>query len=143
MRTYLYISTIYLPLLTVFATVFATLELVASFKPGGFFFGQKSVNFGIPYYSLTISLNIIVTALICLRLLSLSRVIRETMGEAHAKTYTSVAAIMVESAAPYSLFGIAFLIPYARGSLISIAFGQVWAKITVCTTICSASTLNV
>lgn len=111
--------------------VFAILELVASFKPGGFFFGKKSVNFGIPYYALTISLNIIVTSLICLRLFSLSRVVRQTMGEAHARTYTSVAAIMVESAAPYSLFGIAFLIPYARGSLVSITFGQVWAKITV------------
>jgi hypothetical protein len=111
--------------------VFAILELVASFTPGGFFFGNSSINFGTPYYSLTIGLNIVVTALICYRLISLSNVIRESMGNENAKIYTGVASIMIESALPYSLFGIVFLVPYARGSLVAVALGQVWAKITV------------
>jgi hypothetical protein len=46
--------------------------------------------------------------------------------------YTSVASMLVESAAPYSVFGIMFLIPYAMGNPIAISFGQVWAKIAVC-----------
>ncbi|KAI0340440.1 hypothetical protein BDW22DRAFT_1309572, partial [Trametopsis cervina] len=122
---------IVLPVLTYLAaTIFAVLELVASFKPGGFFFGTKSVNFGTPYYSLTIGLNIVVTALICARLLSLSRVIRESMGPENARIYTGVASIMIESALPYSLMGIVFLVPYARGQLVAVALGQVWAKIT-------------
>ena len=109
----------------------AILELVTSFTPGGFFFGASSINFGTPYYSMTIGLNILVTALICYRLLGLSRIVRESMGEENAKLYTGVAAILIESAAPYSLTGIMFLVPYARGSLISVALGQVWAKCTV------------
>lgn len=111
--------------------VLAVFELATSFTPGGFFFGAKSINFGTPYYSMTIGLNIIVTALICYRMLSLSKLVKAAMGEENARLYTSVAAIMVESAAPYSLTGLVFLIPYARSSMISVAFGQVWAKFTV------------
>ncbi|KAI0697349.1 hypothetical protein BC835DRAFT_1413718 [Cytidiella melzeri] len=39
------------------------------------------------------------------------------MGNDNAKIYTGVASIMIESALPYSLFGIVFLVPYARGDL--------------------------
>jgi len=112
------------------ATAFAILELITSFTPGGFFFGSKSVNFGTPYYSLTIGLNIFVTAFICFRLLSLSRLVRDTMGPENAKLYTGIASVLVESALPYSLCGIMFLVPYARGNLVSVALGQVWAKTT-------------
>lgn len=45
--------------------------------------------------------------------------------------YTNVVAILVESAASYSLVGIAFLIPYAMGSDTAIGIGQVWAKLAV------------
>ncbi len=111
--------------------VLAVLELVSSFSPGGFFFNGSAVNFGTPYYSLTIGLNVIVTALICYRLLSLSKLVKHTMGPENAKLYTSVASILIESAAPYSITGIIFLVPYARGDLVSVALGQVWAKCTV------------
>lgn len=76
-------------------------------------------------------LNVVITTLICVRLLYFSRRIRHILGEDGAKTYTSVAAILIESAAPYSLVGLMFLIPYARQSGTAIAFGQVWAKMTV------------
>ncbi|EGO00656.1 hypothetical protein SERLA73DRAFT_105004 [Serpula lacrymans var. lacrymans S7.3] len=152
------------PVLVYFgAFALAIIELVSAGVPGGDFFAGKSVNFGVPYYALTISLNIIVTALICFRLLYLSRILRHALspspssishstgatglsarGEAmHAvradnlnssgvntSLYTSVVAIMIESAAPYTIMGIMFLVPYARGSETAIAFGQVWAKIT-------------
>ena len=65
------------------------------------------------------------------RLRRLSTVVRESMGDENAKLYTGVAAILIESAAPYSIAGLIFLIPYARGNLVSVALGQVWAKCTV------------
>ena len=95
-----------------------------SFSPGGFFFGHKAINFGTPYYSLTISLNIIVTLFIVYRLRSMAGTVRATMGEEAAKLYTGIAAVLVESAAPYSVMGIILLVPYARDSLISVALGQ-------------------
>lgn len=109
----------------------AILELVTSFTPGGFFFGTSSVNFGVPYYSMTIGLNVLVTSLICFQLLSLSHQVREVLGEQNARLYTGAIAILVESAAPYTLIGIVFLIPYARSSPVGAAVGQIWAKFTV------------
>ncbi|KIP04042.1 hypothetical protein PHLGIDRAFT_76637 [Phlebiopsis gigantea 11061_1 CR5-6] len=112
------------------AAALAILELVTSFTPGGFFFGTSSVNFGVPYYSMTIGLNVLVTSLICFQLLSLSHQVREVLGEQNARLYTGAIAILVESAAPYTLIGIVFLIPYARSSPVGAAVGQIWAKFT-------------
>ena len=80
---------------------------------------------------MTIGMNILITSLICGRLFYYSRRIRRLLGNDTAETYTSIAAILIESAAPYSLVGLMFLIPYAQGSGTAIAFGQVWAKMAV------------
>ena len=109
----------------------AIIELVLAGKPGGNFFGGKTINFGTPYYTITIALNITVTLLIVFRLQKLSRAVSKTLGRDSAKMYSSVSSILIESAAPYSLVGIMFLIPYAMGSPTAISFGQVWAKLTV------------
>jgi len=108
----------------------AIIELVLAGKPDGNFFHGKVINFGVPYYSLTIALNVVVTALICGRLWKLGSAVSKALGRDSARMYTSVASILIESAAPYSLVGIMFLVPYARGSGTAIAFGQVWAKLT-------------
>ncbi|KAI0077301.1 hypothetical protein K474DRAFT_1575568, partial [Panus rudis PR-1116 ss-1] len=112
------------------AVALGILELVSAFKPGGFFFSGNAVNFGIPYYSIIIGMNLIITLLICARLFHLSRQVRSAMGDGNAKLYTSLAAIMVESAAPYTLMGLAFLPSYAIGNNSVVALGQVWAKFT-------------
>jgi len=85
----------------------------------------------VPYYTLTICLNIVVTALICARLFKLGKAVSKALGHDSARMYTSVASMLIESAAPYSLVGFMFLVPYARGDGTAIAFGQVWAKLTV------------
>ncbi|KAF9449999.1 hypothetical protein P691DRAFT_758591 [Macrolepiota fuliginosa MF-IS2] len=108
----------------------AIIELVIAGKPGGNFFGGRTINFGTPYYTITIGLNIIVTILISVRLLRLSRAISQVLGRDSSRMYTNIVALLAESAAPYSLVGIMFLIPYAMGSDTSIGFGQVWAKLT-------------
>ncbi|KAJ3574356.1 hypothetical protein NP233_g1829 [Leucocoprinus birnbaumii] len=117
------------PTITVTQAV-AIIELAVSFTPGGSFFGGHTINFGIPYYSITIGLNIIITALICFRLLKMSRALGGVLGRESSDIYANVVAILVESAAPYSVVGIMFLIPYGLGSDTFIGFGQVWAKLT-------------
>jgi hypothetical protein len=109
----------------------AIIELVVAFKPGGNFFGGKTIDFGVPYYALTIALNVIITTLICARLWKLGNAVRKALGRESARMYTSVASMLIESAAPYSLVGIMFLVPYAMHSGTAIGFGQVWAKLTV------------
>lgn len=112
------------------------LELVAAFKPGGFFFSGKAVNFGTPYYSITIGMNILLTTLICARLYYLRKQVKNVLGAKNAEMYTSLAAIMIESAAPYTIMGIILLPFYTRGNSLAIAFGQVWSKLTVCLPSC-------
>ncbi|KAF9528134.1 hypothetical protein CPB83DRAFT_854964 [Crepidotus variabilis] len=111
------------------ALALAIIELVIAGEPGGNFFHGKAASFGVPYYALTISLNVIVTLLICFRLWKLGSVVSKALGRESAKMYTSVASILVESAAPYSMVGLMFLVPYALGSGTAIGFGQVWAKL--------------
>lgn len=107
------------------------IELVLAGKPNGDFFHGKTINFGTPYYTITIAFNITVTLLIVSRLRRLSKVVSGAIGPDSAKVYTGVASVLIESAAPYSLVGMMFLIPYAIGNGTAVSFGQVWAKIAV------------
>lgn len=120
------------PILAYFAALsLAILQLITAAMPGSAsLFGGKAVNFGVPYYSITISINVLVTLAICYRLGRLSKAVSRALGHQNAHMYTSVASMLVESAAPYSIVGIMFLVPYARGSQTALAFGQVWAKLT-------------
>ncbi len=99
--------------------------------PGASIFDANAIDFGTPYYSLTISLNIIVTILICSRLFEMWSRVRKTLSPEHARTYWSVGAILVESAAPFSVFGIMYVVAYSRSSPTAILFAQLWGKFTV------------
>ncbi|KAJ4485577.1 hypothetical protein J3R30DRAFT_3281599 [Lentinula aciculospora] len=102
------------------------LLIYESAQPGANFFVGHAVDFGIPYISLTISLNIIVTALICGRLLYLRTEVNKILGPSYAKMYTDIIAILVESAALFTVLGIVYVVVYARKSQTSIALVQVW-----------------
>ncbi len=58
------------------------------------------------------------------------------IGVEHAKVYTSIASMIVESAALYSVTGMVYLICYARGSnvqnLIISALDQIIVSWTYC-----------
>lgn len=46
----------------------------------------------------------------------MSKRVKETLGAEHARTYTGIAALVVESAAPYALTYFAFIIAYCLRS---------------------------
>ncbi|KAF7340039.1 hypothetical protein MVEN_01921900 [Mycena venus] len=111
------------------------------------FFAGDSVSFGVPYFWMTISLNIITTSLICGRLLAVRSRVRSILGEQYCQTYTGnfhlglsssmlivarhpltgVVAVLLESALPFTILGIVYVISYARNSPYSFAFLQIWA----------------
>ncbi|KAJ7293172.1 hypothetical protein C8J57DRAFT_1041472 [Mycena rebaudengoi] len=95
--------------------------------PGASFFSGDSISFGVPYFWLTISLNIILTCAICGRLLSVRNRVRKVLGEQHCQTYTGVVAVLLESALPFTVLGIIYVVSYARNSPFSFAFLQIWA----------------
>ncbi|KZV91439.1 hypothetical protein EXIGLDRAFT_570171, partial [Exidia glandulosa HHB12029] len=94
--------------------VCAALTLYQTSKPGNN--PLTDVQFTIPYFSLTLSLNISLTLLIVGRLLWHRRCLQRTLGPAHGHTYTTLAAMLVESAALYSVTTVVLIVAFVFGS---------------------------
>lgn len=100
-------------------------------QPNANLWTVTTVNFGIPYWSISVGLNILVTSLIVARLYLMRRRTRAVLTSNHTKTYTSVASMLIESAALYSFLALVFIITYARNSnvqnLVLPVLGQIQA----------------
>jgi len=128
-------------------TVFPSLLLLGSLvtgifvisnetEPNSSFWATTSVNFAIPYFSLTIALNVIVTLLIIGKLLWARRTSRKLLGpNSSSSVYTSISAMLIESAALNFCTSIAFLVPYARGDTVSVVFQEIAAYNSIVSTL--------
>ncbi|KAF7316437.1 hypothetical protein MIND_00162700 [Mycena indigotica] len=118
---------VYIPALVLLAsTAMSITATIQSGLPGGDFFHGITTNFTIPWLVLTITFNIITTGMISLRLFMVSRSMKRALTKERAEVYTSVIAILVESAAPFTLLGIGYLITYVRNAPESLWFADVW-----------------
>ncbi|KZV99145.1 hypothetical protein EXIGLDRAFT_762913 [Exidia glandulosa HHB12029] len=89
------------PFLTLIATaVMGVLTIKQSVEPGTTPWLARG--FAIPYFSLCLGLNILLTTLIVSRLLYMRTKVRG-LGKQHARVYSSLAAVIVDSALPYTL----------------------------------------
>ncbi|KAK7034613.1 hypothetical protein VNI00_012254 [Paramarasmius palmivorus] len=70
----------------------------------------------IAFLVLSCTFNLLFTFLISIRLLSVRKQIIDTLGAEHAKTYTSVTATLVESAALYFVFDVIFVFAFGLKS---------------------------
>ncbi|KAI0258510.1 hypothetical protein BC834DRAFT_835454 [Gloeopeniophorella convolvens] len=91
------------------------LKQLSTFSP----YGSSGVNWTIPCLSISLALNILVSIAIVLRLLVYRRRIASVMGQHHGSQYTSIAAMIIESASIYSAFSIFFLVPFGMNSPVS------------------------
>jgi hypothetical protein len=94
-----------------------------------------SFSFLFPYLTVDLAINIFISLLTVLRLLSHRHRISKVLGPGHGTIYTSFATIIVESASVYSVCSLLYLIPYGLNSPISFAFMQILgeAQVSVCT----------
>ncbi|KAH9914363.1 uncharacterized protein BXZ73DRAFT_54998 [Epithele typhae] len=97
-------------------------NLAESARPGAFYFSGLAQQFGTAYTSCIVALNILLSLLICGRILFSMRRLGVTLGDDMMQQYAGAAAIVVESAALYTVFGIAYLISFAIESDTSILF---------------------
>jgi hypothetical protein len=102
--------------------VFGILDLITSGSPNGDFFEGLAARIGLVYSPLTIGLNVITTCLICGRIIFYARHMQNHLSLEVSKAYFTTVTIVVESALPYTLFGIAFLVSLGLGSNTSILF---------------------
>ncbi|KAK0499156.1 hypothetical protein EDD18DRAFT_1070706 [Armillaria luteobubalina] len=110
------------------ALVMAILLIVQSAVPGSNFFRGKTVDFGVPWVSLSVALNASVTTLIVIRILNVRHQLKATLEPTDdtVRIYTGILALLVESVLPYSFFGVIFAITYGRNMDVAPAFRFVW-----------------
>jgi len=118
---------LYFPaLLFLSATAMSIAATIQSGLPGGDFFHGSTTNFTIPWLVLTITFNIITTAMISIRLIQMSKSVRNLLSKERAEIYTSVIAILIESAAPFSILGIVTLAVYIKNLPEALFFTSLW-----------------
>ncbi|KAF9234862.1 hypothetical protein BU15DRAFT_52017 [Melanogaster broomeanus] len=105
-------------------------QLYVDGSPNGDFFVGIAAQVGVAYISIAICLNIVLTSLICGRIIHYGRQFGQYLGSASSSTYYGVVAIIVESAIPYTLSGIAFVVAYALNSDLTISFLSIYVMFT-------------
>ena len=96
-----------------FYLVMGTLWTLQSSQPGLSLYSALPMAYGTSYYIISLSVNIILTILITIRLLLYRRRARMAIQGDHGSEYISLAAIVIESAALYSVFALIFIVTYA------------------------------
>jgi hypothetical protein len=105
--------------------VLVIITIVESALPHLFLLNGKLANFGEPWVLLSVGLNVLVTTLICFRLLHTRSLTREVLDPELSRSSTSVAAMRIESAAPFTVLGIGLVVTEAQGGPLAIAFSYV------------------
>lgn len=93
-------------------------------SPNGLF-GSTTASFAIPYFAISLTLNIILTVMIAGRIWYYQRSVESAIGGDFAVHYTSITTMFVESAAIYSVTSLLLLITFTLGNPIN----QIWLGI--------------
>ncbi|TFK23514.1 hypothetical protein FA15DRAFT_462916 [Coprinopsis marcescibilis] len=101
-------------LMLISSTVMAVLQTIAASQPSSALWSARAVQFGTPYFSLSMATNMLVTVIIVSRLLIARRQIQRVMGPKHGKEYTGVTALLIESAMPPALVSIVLIALYSQ-----------------------------
>lgn len=111
--------------------VLGILGFWTSTASGGFFFRNIAAQIGLAYYAVSVFLTAMVTWMICYRILSHGKIIKERLEPEYASPYFAIVALVVESVLPYTLSGIAFLISLGLGSQMTGMFAYLQASLMV------------
>jgi hypothetical protein len=111
------------------STALAIMTVVSSALPNASIFTGPAKGFGVPWVALTVSLNVLVTLIISSRLLIARHKVRAALTPGISDVYTGVVAVLVESAAPFTILGIGFLIAFAKELDVEIAFAFIWGTL--------------
>jgi len=107
-----------------------------SAQPGEDFFNSRdTIDLGVAWASLSVSVNIIVTALVVYQLTRIRKQLGSVLPPDALRTYTGLTAIIVESAMPFSIIGIVFAVTYGKQMDVGPAFLLVWTVFSVSTSL--------
>ncbi|KAG9312274.1 hypothetical protein JVU11DRAFT_7578 [Chiua virens] len=88
----------------------------------------------VPFFTLSVTLNVFATALITIRLLAFKRLLERSLGKKEAQQcpYTGTATMLIESSALYATWSLVFIIVYAVSSPGHIVVFITLGNIQVC-----------
>ena len=109
------------------------ITLYLSSQPGSSLWHGITVNFGLPYFTISVGLNVILTLMISGRLLLHSRNIRGAMGSTTGvnSLYRAIVTMLIESSALYAVTSLLFIGPYAASNYASDIFLPILAEVQV------------
>ena len=89
-----------------------------------YFVKSVAANVGIPYFSISIAINVLLTLMIATRLILHSRNTRNAMGTPAGASglYEAIVAVLIESCALYSVNSLMYIILWTTGSWVTITF---------------------
>ena len=93
--------------------------------------------FGISYFSISLSLNVILTLMIVIRLVLHRRNLRKVLGTSDGSSglYTAIATMLIESYALYAIAFLLYIVPWALGSMVVTLFSPIIGPAQVCAVI--------
>jgi len=102
-------------------------------QPDSSLWNSVAINFGVPYFSISIGLNIILTLMIVARLVVQSRNIRMAVGAPAGigGLYKAIVTMLIESSALYAVNSLLFVGPWGAGSHIADIFLPILAETQV------------
>ena len=103
-------------------------------QPHDGFWSSVTTNFGVPYFSISLAINVVLTLMIVIRLVMHSRNIRNAMGAQATGTtglYTTINTVLIESSALYTLSFLLFIVPWGTTSYVEDIFFPPLAQIQV------------
>jgi hypothetical protein len=102
-------------------------------QPDNSLWSGIAINFGLPYFSISLGLNILLTLLIVTRLVLHSRNIRRAMGAPSGANglYKTIITVLVESSALYAINSLLFVGPWGAKSHVADIFLPILAETQV------------
>lgn len=102
-------------------------------QPNSSIWNSVAISFGIPYFSISLSLNIALTLLIVTRLVLHNRNIRTAMGVPAGFTglYKAIVTMLIESSALYAINSLLFVGPWGAKSHVGDIFLPILAETQV------------
>ena len=103
-------------------------------QPNSSVWNSVAIDFGLPYFSISIGLNTLLTLLIVVRLAMHSRNVRTAMGAPSGATglYRAIITMLIESSALYAVNSLLFVGPWGAGSHAADIFLPILAETQVC-----------
>lgn len=102
-------------------------------QPNSSLWTTIAINFGLPYFSISLGLNILLTLMIVTRLIMHSRNIRKALGAPAGAggLYKTIITVLVESSALYAVNSLLFVAPWGASSHVADIFLPILAETQV------------